>query len=92
LLFTGYNESARRKYSISVVEVGRLGWETAIQIFNIREKGIATRVGVTNFTSDIGRAFDKEPKDMGVCGPDDIVVRQTRIRVLRVRYVVDLMY
>jgi len=64
LLFTGYDELANDTESISVADAERLGWDTAVRIFNIRQKNVASR-SVMDFRDDIENAFAKELKVTG---------------------------
>src|ERR1700691_549643 len=61
LLFAGYDELANDTESISVADAERLGWDTAVRIFNIRQKNVASR-SVMDFRDDIDNAFAKELK------------------------------
>ena len=62
LLFAGYDELVNSTELISVAEAERLGWDTAIRIFNIRQKYFASRP-MMDFRDDIDNAFAKELKD-----------------------------
>ena len=62
LLFDGYNELANGTGPISVAEAERLGWETAIHIFNIRQMSTRSRCCM-DFGDDIRELFAKELED-----------------------------
>jgi hypothetical protein len=61
LLFAGYDELVNSTELISVAEAERLGWDTAIRIFNIRQK--YSSCPIMDFRDDIDNAFAKELKD-----------------------------
>ncbi|KIM71308.1 hypothetical protein PILCRDRAFT_82922, partial [Piloderma croceum F 1598] len=62
LLFDAYDELANGTGPISVAEAERLGWETAIHIFNIRQKSF--RLGSRHHIEDeIRQLFAKELED-----------------------------
>jgi hypothetical protein len=65
LLFNGYDEMANGTGPISVAEAERLGWETAIHIFNIRQKSVGTRRNM-DFGDDIRQLFAKELEDSSI--------------------------
>jgi hypothetical protein len=62
LLFNGYNELANGTGPISVAEAERLGWKTAIHIFNIRQQSTGSRCHM-DFGRDIRQLFAKELED-----------------------------
>jgi hypothetical protein len=59
-LFDGYYELAVGTGPISVAEAERLGWETAIHIFNIRQK---SSTSCCHIEDEISQLFAKELED-----------------------------
>jgi hypothetical protein len=65
LLFTGYDDLAKDSGPISIAEAKLLGWETAIRIFNIRQKSIPVPMGPgLDFEDEIRKEFAKELKEL----------------------------
>ena len=64
-LFAGYSGLVKRVEPISVAEAKKLGLDTAIRIFHIREARLSRQpvfrgISDTEFEKDIRRAFAKE--------------------------------
>ncbi|KAJ6497541.1 hypothetical protein C8R45DRAFT_983315 [Mycena sanguinolenta] len=62
-LRSGYIELARRKDIISSKEAATIGWEAALQICELREATVLTRLGDNPYEGlDLGNAFQAEMK------------------------------